>query len=333
MLQSDASDGNLPDDQQAPTALSAMIIWQRTEVEYDSGSQPRIAINDKGGVMEIGEVLEIHVGADTSEDLWYDLGFLETDYSVTWDKHKEFGGTYTRPAISLNDNGYAVALEGDNDLTLRYRVGKTDADKIWGPAKTYAEEGLNPAVALNNNGVVVEVEESSNKLYYRVGKLDGDNMKITGLDNPIELDEGNKPSITINDGGVVILAYEHKIHTPMETFDVLRYSIGQLQPDDTTIVWQPYSEYDDSGVNPSVAINDSGVVAQINQSSDYTLWCRVGKVNGEKNAVIWSHRQPYDYTGEEPTISINLQNTVIAAYKKSKSHKLMYCSGTAYINQ
>lgn len=168
----------------------------------------------------------------------------------------------SRPALPALDDGSIV---GDDN---------------FGKGELY-DNGKSPDIALNDRNVVVEVHESQNHntLWYRVGRVNGStiNWEKNNDKESHEYDKGVLPSVAINDNGLLV-----EVHKSQGAYNTLWYNIGDVAGNEIKWRNEKTKEYD-SGIAPSVAINNNGLVVEVHQSQSHdTLWYRVGKVNGDK---------------------------------------------------
>ncbi|HKQ04716.1 MAG TPA: hypothetical protein VJ464_06260 [Blastocatellia bacterium] len=323
MSQNDSSD-------MSPGALDATISWKIRDADYEnSGLEPKIAIND--GLL----VIELHVGG-SGQGLWYSLGVLEADGAVNWGQHHPLPDVMmdSGPAIAMDDSGNIVTLELDLDLNIYYRIGGPDDTPFIGKAIPCNAEGINPSVSLNNNGIVVQFYEGTKGLSYRIGELEASQGTISWqAPTAFSYSAGHKPAVGINDNGVVILLLEADVGFPGSNGQLWQY-VGQLQPDGQSIVWQHHVVYDLDGVHPGVAINNAGIIVQVNRDAHDELWYRIGKLDGQ--TVTWTSRvalsQKDKDKGQEPAVSLTQSNNVIAVYRKESTHTLRLSTGVVEVS-
>jgi hypothetical protein len=203
--------------------------------------------------------------------------------------------------------------------------GSIVGDDKFGGGDRY-DTGKSPDIALNNGNVVVEVHESqgTNTLWYRVGKVNGKEIKWENNEKSVKYDDGVQPSVAINNNGLVV-----EVHKS-ENFHTLYYRVGRVKSDGTIWVKDDQSKsvkYDD-GVQPSVAINNNGLVVEVHKSESHdTLWYRVGKVNGDK--IDWENNKKsieYD-AGVQPSVAITDDGLVVEVHKSQSYGTLWYRVG------
>ncbi|MEU6720830.1 hypothetical protein ABZ897_56045 [Nonomuraea sp. NPDC046802] len=114
----------------------------RTEYKRDIGSNPSIALNAKGQIVEVHDS-----GAGA---LWYWTGRYDNG-RVTWLRHGKYDNGQT-PAVALNDNGDLVEVhQSQSATTLWYRVGRLGADGeiTWSSSRQY-DNGVLPTITFTN---------------------------------------------------------------------------------------------------------------------------------------------------------------------------------------
>src|SRR4030042_5853097 len=86
----------------------------------------------------------------------------------------------------------------------------------------------------------------------------------------------------------------------------------------------------DTGLNPSVAINDNNIVVEVHESNidDEDLYYRVGLLDNVTNTVKWGTSIKYD-TGDRPSVTINNDNMVVEMHQAHESNDLWYNVGRA----
>lgn len=95
----------------------------------------------------------------------------------------------------------------------------------------------------------------------------------------------------------------------------------------TEVCWGNAIEYDD-GIQPSVAMNNSGVVVEVHEAkklSSSTLRYRVGG-QGKGNTIDWGSGHDYD-SGTAPCVAINDSGVVVEVHKSQGDGTLSYLVG------
>ena len=115
----------------------------RTGYLRDTGSNPAVAINTKGQVVEVHD--------NGSGTLWYWTGQYGSDGRLTWLRHGNYD-TGKNAAVALNDNGTVVEVhQAPSGTNLWYRVGHLDGsgELTWSAATKY-DTGVLPTVAFTD---------------------------------------------------------------------------------------------------------------------------------------------------------------------------------------
>ena len=155
--------------------------------------------------------------------------------------------------------------------------------------------------------VEVHKSQSNATLWYRVGKVNGDEIHWANNKESIEYDTGVDPSVAITDDGLVVAVHRSPSNA------TLWYRVGRVKSDGTIWVKDDQSKsvkYDD-GLQPSVAITNDGLVVEVHRSEGFiknNLWYRgTGQVN---NMTIdgWEYdeKKSKSYSfGAEPKVACN----------------------------
>jgi hypothetical protein len=190
----------------------------------------------------------------------------------------------------------------------------------WGASHQY-DDGITPSVASNDGGLVVEVHQSQNNdgLWYHVGQLDASNKTVAWGDSH-EYDDGATPSVAMTSGGLVV-----EVHRSQNN-DGLWYRVGQADGPSRTIAWGDSHQYDPGGQYPYVAINGSGLVVEVHQTTKtegvdfpvtYTYcWYRVGKVDATARTIAWGDSDQFLSNGQDssPAIALTEDGSVVAVH-------------------
>ncbi|WP_436531800.1 hypothetical protein [Actinoplanes sp. HUAS TT8] len=112
----------------------------RTSYKRDTGSNPAVAINTRGQVVEVHDN-----GAGV---LWYWTGVYGADGSLTWRRHGKYD-TGKTPAVAINDDGTVVEVhQAPSGNALWSRVGRLDdAGEITWSASAKYDTGVLPSIA------------------------------------------------------------------------------------------------------------------------------------------------------------------------------------------
>ena len=173
------------------------------------------------------------------------------------------------------------------------------------------DHGETPAVAITRLGRVVEVHraEKTYPLYHRVGDL---NEATIIWKQSIRYGTGMTPHVAVNNHNVVV-----EVHKNEATGRTLYYTVGRLIAD--RVDWgQPQRTFRyDTGIRPSVALNDSGVVVEVHEAQYYDdLWYKLGRVQG--NEVIWEGGTKIG-AGRSPGVAMNNAGVVVEVHESSRT--------------
>lgn len=222
--------------------------------------------------------------------------------------------------IALNNGNLVVEVHESKD-SLWYRLGQVDEKTItWGNdgKSTKYDSGAAPSVAITNNGLVVEVHRTGglvNNLWYRLGQVEGNTITWRNDGKSIKYDNGEQPSVAINNNGLVVEA-----HITGGGNNNLWYRLGQVEGN--TIAWRNDNKsikYD-NGQRPSLGITDDGLVVEVHMSGGPrdSLWYRLGKVEG--NIINWRNNDKsieYDIA-VNPSVAITNDGLVVTVHSDSK---------------
>ncbi len=115
----------------------------RTGYKRETGSNPAVAINAAGKVVEVHD--------NGSGVLWYWTGTYGTDGKLTWQRHGKYD-TGKNPAVALNNDGTLVEVHqapSNNNLWARAgHLGET-GEITWSAAAKY-DTGVLPSVAFTD---------------------------------------------------------------------------------------------------------------------------------------------------------------------------------------
>jgi hypothetical protein len=129
----------------------------RTGYLRDTGSNPAIAINDQGQVVEVHD--------NGSGDLWYWTGQYGSDGRLTWLRHGKYDTGKTAD-VALNDDGTVVEVhQASSGNNLWSRVGHLDAaGEITWSASAKFDTGVLPTIAFTDRAgsAVREIHKSQN---------------------------------------------------------------------------------------------------------------------------------------------------------------------------
>ena len=155
----------------------------------------------------------------------------------------------------------------------------------WGESIEYDTGGPN-AVALDDNGNAVEVHVGTERLFYRVGRVDFANRTIAWGES-IEYDTGGPNAVALDDNGNAV-----EVHVGTER---LFYRVGRVDFANQTIAWGESIEYDTGGPN-AVALDDNGNAVEVHVGTE-RLFYRVGRVDFANRTIAWGESIEYDTGG------------------------------------
>ena len=125
-------------------------------------------------------------------------------------------------------------------------------------------------------------------------------------------------SVSINNNGVVV-----EVHKSTGIYYDLYYSVGKLE--DNKLTMYPTHRYENgSGQNPSVSINDKGLVVEVHEgcSRDGKSYFRIGKINESK--IDWKRCGKFSDHAVLPSVSINNDGYVVIMFS-DKVFRNLYC--------
>jgi hypothetical protein len=193
---------------------------------------------------------------------------------------------------------------------------------------------------MNSSGLVVEVHKSqtSNTLFYHVGKLNRSNGTVTWGGSHVittQVKEALDPSVALTQNSNVILVFgDYYVH--------LRYMTGTLDPTgpvSQSINWVVKDTQYDTGLEPQVSVNSSGTLVEVHQNNydSKKLFYRYGFVDPDTSSpnITWtSGTQGIHYeTGFYPHVSLNDTSTLVETHREGSGSNLHYRRGTASNNR
>jgi hypothetical protein len=115
----------------------------RAAYRSDRGSNPAVAVNNLGQVVEVND--------DGSGSLWYWTGTRQADGTIFWGRHGRYDSGLD-PAIALNDAGRVIEVHKSQTRDqIWYHVGQlgSDGEITWGPSVSL-EAGVEPSVRFSS---------------------------------------------------------------------------------------------------------------------------------------------------------------------------------------
>src|SRR5581483_1106949 len=188
--------------------------------------------------------------------------------------------------------------------------GVLDATISWKIRDADYEKGLEPKIAINNSLKVIELHAggSNQDLWYTLGTLQPDGTveweQQHELPNVL-MDSG--PAIAMDDSGNIVT-----LELDLDTS--IYYRIGNTN--DTPVIGKaiPCNDEDgnpEAGVNPSVSLNNNGVVVQFYECTK-GLCYRIGELEASQGTISWQASTTFSYSaGHKPAVGINDNGVVI----------------------
>jgi hypothetical protein len=193
--------------------------------------------------------------------------------------------------------------------------------------------GSYPSISINNAGAVVELNTGLNNsnISYRVGELENRTVSFQPAQS---FTPGYYPSVSMNTDGFVI-----EVHTDRSSGIVnskMFYALGKLAPNGRSLTWFQYPDQYDGGFRPQVAMNDSGWVVEVHETShaaSHQLLYRLGKLGWnptlQRYALYWASGDKgigYD-EGRFPHVTLDNAGNVIEVHQASTTNNLHYRRG------
>lgn len=211
--------------------------------------------------------------------------------------------------------------------TIYYKLGIETNDQIaWHQNNHPLTSGVKPKISASQNGTVAIIFEEAfsynNIIRFHIGTLqrDGQEIRWKLYDREIPDFIGVEPNIAINNTTVVAIC--------RTSFKTLQTKVGALRNDGSNIEWGATETLTATGINPSVAINTHGYIAEIHQTKFSRQLCRnCGWIRFRDKRISWMKESTFT-TGEYPTVSINDNNYVFEMHKTNYGVKLFYSEGS-----
>jgi hypothetical protein len=249
---------------------------------------------------------------------------------LDWARARTFDtGVETSVSIARNSNYIVEFHQSDSTRKMWYHVGRLVEQFFpsgyvvsWGKSHNLDVNGEWPSVTVTKEGYVILVNSPApqvvSQIVYWVGKIN-----LSGsVDQDIQwyvkaqpFGYGFHPSVAVNGSGQIALVYECQNGCIPE----LDYRLGHLENPAAgkfNIVWDsgkdpiPY----DRGINPHIAINDSGQVIEVHQvaAKEYLLHYRRGTLG--PTSINFQPSVRYDNEGKQPAVSLTNNGKVIEVH-------------------
>lgn len=138
-------------------------------------------------------------------------------------------------------------------------------------------------------------------------------------------DRGINVDAAVNNSGMVV-----EVHNAHSDPDELWYNAGVLDTANKVVNWfllpDDKRHYSSGGIDPTVALNDSGIVVEVHATEGNNLYCRAGVLNSGNGTITWSPSAKYD-TGRRPSVGINNDNMVVEVHQSPDGSDLWYNVG------
>ncbi len=150
------------------------VKWAANSFQYDSGSQPSVALDGS-------TVIEVHQANDPGVvgPLWYRTGEIQPDGTITWASLSHQYDTGALPSIALSGPTFIEVHQADSGGTvgpLWYKTGSIQADgtATWAATAFQYDDGAVPRIALAGS-TMIEVHQADGTtvgpLWYRAGSF------------------------------------------------------------------------------------------------------------------------------------------------------------------
>jgi hypothetical protein len=157
------------------------VTWGENQNYDSSGKNPSVAITADG------RVISVHKGASDEDNLYYRVGQINDNLTITWDSYSHnYDSSGETPTVAVDIYGRILEVhKGGGSNTLSYRPGSlVEGFHVnWASHSTeYDSSGIGPVVAINDAGQVLSVHKqtSDNELRYQAGKW---------IEDPFDIDD------------------------------------------------------------------------------------------------------------------------------------------------
>ncbi|MBL4659359.1 MAG: hypothetical protein JKY19_03310, partial [Alcanivoracaceae bacterium] len=312
-----------------------VVTWQGSSVptvdwgssvKYSTGSNLAFAMNDSDKCIEMHRGSE---GGDNKDMLNHKIGKIDSgSQTISWNSSIPYNSG-SDCAIAMNKNQYCIEVHrGSGSSKLLYScVGKFDYGNnniSWGESDQYTT-GSNLAIAMNNTGYCVEVnrgaDDDSTNLYYRVGEVDYDGLKINWHKVSEPYDIGSDLAIAMDDLGRCVEIHRGPDDTDDDTD--LYYRVGKVDYNSKIINWYTKNSHQFThGSVVSIAMHNNGTCISVHRHSDGSEKSNehsynVGVVDFESGKINWSSSQKYS-TGFDLAVAMDNLGHCIEVHRGSE---------------
>ena len=150
------------------------VKWAASSFQYDSGSQPSVALDGS-------TLIEVHQANDPGVvgPLWYRTGEIQPDGTIAWASLSHQYDTGALPSIALSGPTFIEVHQADSGGTvgpLWYKTGSIQADgtATWAASALQYDNGAAPRIALTGS-TMIEVHQADGTtvgpLWYHAGSF------------------------------------------------------------------------------------------------------------------------------------------------------------------
>ena len=217
--------------------------------------------------------------------------------------------------------------------TLQAKVGTMNQKGAiqWDSTNTVVDSGVSPAVKMNNNGQCIvtyynggDKTHKSAGLYFRMGTVA--NGSVTWNGSICYLGAGANPSVAYNDEGFFLFVYtgvgSNSTNLCWTAGKITSPGKIQASPSGGVFVKK-------NGANPSVAMNNSGLVIETHVLPGSTkLMYQLGQMTNKGNCKWSGSPQQFD-TGTFPSVALDDKGDVVVVHQGATNTTTLYYN-TAY---
>jgi hypothetical protein len=252
--------------------------------------------------------------------------------TLNWTTAKKFD-IGIEPALTISRDGIVIEFHhGARGALTYYTLGSISGNDVsWGKTQLFGLERGNfttrwPSVTVTRDNYVIlmtsdGLSKIDSRLRYWVGRIQpggGVNQQIEWLVVGKQFDFGYHCSVTVNRDG-----YIAEVHESGSNGKGMYYRLGHLENPNAgkyEIVWDSGSSgvwYDD-GINPNIAVNDSGQVVEMHQvTGEAKIHYIRGSMVGKSLTLKKIDSKRYLSNDEEPAIALTNANLAIEVHHRT----------------